>query len=128
MMKGNLINYLFSPSLNINYDFICTMYAIFSLLAMILYLLETKIFIHHLSTQQEQGQTEEMEGGSGSSIKEDEGNEDNNNVMKELADSTQGLYMIFIPFIPCLLWSLIVRSRWKKSLDGKDKKQKKKED
>jgi len=29
-------------------------------------------------------------------------------VMKELAESIQGLYLIFVPFIPCLLWSLIV--------------------
>jgi hypothetical protein len=32
-------------------------------------------------------------------------------VMKELAESTQGLYLIFIPFVPCLLWSLMLQNQ-----------------
>lgn len=47
------------------------------------------------------------------------------NAWKEFANGMQGMYFIFAPFVPCLLWSLIVRYFWMKetkktSLDKKD--------
>jgi len=39
-------------------------------------------------------------------------------VLKELSESTAGLYLIFIPFIPCLFWSLVVRNNSKKRLSN----------
>ena len=32
--------------------------------------------------------------------------------MVEFARQIEGLYLVFVPFFPCLLWSLVVRSRW----------------
>merc|ERR1712194_366434 len=33
---------------------------------------------------------------------------------KEFAKGIEGMYFVFSPFIPCLLWSLIVRCYWLK--------------
>ena len=33
-------------------------------------------------------------------------------MMEEVAESTEGLYLIFIPFVPCLLWSIVVRKEY----------------
>jgi len=89
-MKDLISKYLFSPSSNINYNFIASTYAFFSALSILLYFLETQVFIS-AEYQEERG----------------------NSMLKELAESTKGLYMIFIPFLPALLWSLIVRQIWK---------------
>lgn len=103
-----IVKYLLSPSTNINYDFISSIYGLFALLSVLLYTLETQVFINY------SGQSDE-----GSSA-----------TMKELAESTKGLYLIFVPFLPCLLWSLVIRHQWKKSLvdgdssGGSDEKQK----
>ena len=114
--KQNIImKYLFTPSSNINYDFIVAIYFLFSFFCIGLYILETKIFIHYLG-----GETGESLGSVGSSSY-------NNESMKEVAESTQGLYMIFTPFIPCLLWSLVVHRVWKETNnnDGDKNKEKK---
>ncbi|KAF0682530.1 Aste57867_25328 [Aphanomyces stellatus] len=29
-------------------------------------------------------------------------------------DAVEGFYIVFAPFIPCLLWSLVVRQNWLK--------------
>lgn len=68
-----------------------------------------------------------VEGGG-----EQSGDEDGDNTksatMKELTEAIKGLYMIFLPFIPCFFWSLMIRHAWKKAIvsddDGKEKKKK----
>ena len=103
-----IAKYLLSPSSNINYDFISSIYGLFALLSVLLYTLETQVFINYIG-----------QGDEGSSA-----------TMKELAESTKGLYLIFVPFLPSLLWSLVIRNQWKKSLvnggnsGGSDGKQK----
>jgi hypothetical protein len=82
---------LFEPSPSINYKLITVVYSLCSVLAVVLYILEVTVFRSYLQPD--------------STAKES---------MKELAESTQGLYLIFIPFIPCLLWSLTVLSKVKK--------------
>jgi hypothetical protein len=84
---------VFKPAPAINYNFISSIYAFFSLLGCLLYALETLAFAPHKDSV-------------------DTGVDGGNSTMKELAESTEGLYLIFIPFIPCFLWSLIVRKEY----------------
>ena len=99
---------LFKPSPSINYNFISAIYAAFSLLGCILYGLETIAFAPYKENE----------------IKDSE----ENSTMKELAESTEGLYLIFIPFIPCLLWSLIVRKEYCRLRDECDRDEIKKKE
>lgn len=103
-----IAKYLFTPSSNINYNFVSSAYGLFALLSVILYTLETQVFISYTSS--EQGQ----HGGGGSAA--EDGGAVTNESMRELAESTKGLYLIFVPFIPCLVWSLIIRHQWKKTV------------
>ncbi len=105
MMKNAVLRYLFSPSSNINYNFIVSTYAFFSVLCIVLYFLEAYIFIS-AQYQEEQG----------------------NETLKELAESTKGLYMIFIPFLPSLVWSLIMRGVWRGQKQHVPSVEKKKKD
>lgn len=89
---------LLEPKENINYNFIASMYAIFAAIGILLLGLEKLVLVSY----------KELEGESS---------------LKELAESAEGLYLIFTPFIPCLLWSLIVRQKQNNS-----KIEKKKED
>ena len=87
---------IFKPSPSINYNFISSIYAAFALLGITLYSLETYVFAPHKDS-------------------------DEHETMKELAGSTEGLYLIFIPFIPCFLWSLVVRKEYLRLLEVKPK-------
>jgi hypothetical protein len=91
---------LFEPSPSINYKLITLVYFLCSVLAVFLYVIEVTIFKSYLQPD--------------SKAKES---------LKELAESTQGLYLIFVPFIPCLLWSFTVLSKVKKEpvMEGKSK-------
>ncbi|ETV84589.1 hypothetical protein H257_03755 [Aphanomyces astaci] len=33
-------------------------------------------------------------------------------VIQRYTDSVEGFYIVFAPFLPCLLWSLVVRRNW----------------
>ena len=88
---------LFKPTPCINYNFISSMYAVFSLFGLGLYLLE--IFLL------EPFKDENPDNGGSSTL-------------KEIAESTEGLYLIFVPFVPCLLWSLVVRREYCRLQDG----------
>ena len=55
-------------------------------------------------------------GDSGSS---EESSSDEGNAWKEFAKGMEGMYFIFLPFIPCFLWSLIVRYFWMKETQKK---------
>lgn len=51
---------------------------------------------------------------------------DGGGVWKEFATNLEGMYLIFIPFVPCLLWSFVVRYYWLKettSITSKEKKE-----
>ena len=107
------------PRDGINYDFVATLYLIGSTLALLFYLLETKILapllvendsVDAAASNENTGTDENGEGG---------------NAWKEFATGMQGMYFIFVPFVPCLLWSLVVRYFWMKetkktSIDKKE--------
>jgi uncharacterized membrane protein len=82
---------LFEPSPSINYNLITLIYFLCSVLAVVLYALEETIFRSYLQPDSTASES-----------------------MKELAESTQGLYLIFVPFIPCLVWSFKVLNKVKK--------------
>lgn len=110
---------IFEPTPCINYNFISLMYGAFSLIGTALYLLETLLFAPH---QREQLNKHDTATGAASNQNENDvaiqtptvslDIGDEKSVLKELAESTEGLYLIFIPFIPCLLWSLVVRKTY----------------
>jgi hypothetical protein len=99
------------PRDGINYDFVSTLYLIGSALALSFYLLETKILAPLLVENVVDATTN---------------NESDSTSVHEFANGMQGMYFIFLPFAPCLLWSLVVRYFWMKetkkiSHDKKDK-------
>mmetsp|Transcript_1552 Transcript_1552/g.2131 ORF Transcript_1552/g.2131 Transcript_1552/m.2131 type:complete len:145 (+) Transcript_1552:81-515(+) len=106
----------------INYDFVATLYLIGSALALSFYLLETKI-LAPLLVENNDVNAATTANASDSTTTEDSGEE--GNAWKEFANGMQGMYFIFVPFVPCLLWSLVVRHFWIKetkkiSLEKKD--------
>jgi hypothetical protein len=101
-------NILFKPSPCINYKFVSIVYAAFSILGCLLYILETFVLPTSTTTKATISTTI-----SSTTMKNQQQNQqppsNNHNVMmiqKELAESIQGLYLIFLPFVPCFLWSL----------------------
>ena len=93
---------LFKPSPSINYNFIVSIYGAFSLLGGLLYSLERYAF-----TQYKESASEDS-GNANLNVDVD----GEKSMMEELAESTEGLYLIFIPFVPCLLWSIVVRKEY----------------
>ena len=58
------------------------------------------------------------DGGDGTGGDGEEG------ALHEFTRQLEGLYLVFVPFFPCLLWSLAVRARWlKENAVQKDKKE-----
>jgi hypothetical protein len=113
-MLNLLFKKLITPSTNINYNFIAGIYAFFSLLSIILYTLETQLFYkYHPDSERERKGTD---SSTGSENEYESTSTSTSTTMKELAESTKGLYLIFMPFIPCFLWSLVIRHVWKKVL------------
>lgn len=100
--SSNIMN-IFKPSHNINYDFISAVYGGFTILGLALYLLETMVFQKYTDDRNGAGDGEGDKSAPTSS-----------ETMKELAESTQGLYLIFAPFSLCLVWSLVVRKEWRR--------------
>jgi len=100
-----------APSPDINYNFVSLMYGGGSALAVCLFVLEKVLFGYYGDA----GAGGNGEGDAG-------GNEEG--ALHEFTRQLEGLYLIFVPFFPCLLWSLVVRRRWLKE-DGsqKDKKE-----
>jgi hypothetical protein len=107
MTTNFITKFLSVPSTNINYNFIVSIYAFFSILCGLFYTLETQVFIHYASNSEHNNNNTAND-------------ENDNESMKELAESTKGLYVIFIPFIPCFFWSLMIRSVWKKAMRDDD--------
>lgn len=110
------------PRDGINYDFVATLYLIGSALALSFYLLETKILASFLVEKDAVDAVTSNEHDSTTGTDE---NGEGGNPWKEFANGMQGMYFIFVPFVPCLLWSLVVRYFWMKetkkiSLDKKE--------
>ena len=110
------------PRDGINYDFVATLYLIGSALALSFYLLETKI-LAPLLVENNDVDAAAANASDSTTSTEDSGEE--GNAWTEFANGMEGMYFIFVPFVPCLLWSLVVRYFWMKetkkiSLDKKD--------
>ena len=99
--SGGLLLWFTRPSDGINYNFISSIYALGAVLSLSLFGLEYVLSSIYL--QKEDG--EDVEEGS----------------LAEFSRQLEGLHLIFMPFFPCLLWSLFVRSRWSKRQPTKDK-------
>ena len=119
------------PSPGINYDFVSTLYFIGCTLALSFYILETHILAPLLiNSKSDDGSdnnvadstidtTTNHSNESGDSGSEEESSSDEGNAWKEFAKGMEGMYFIFLPFIPCFLWSLIVRYFWMKETQKK---------
>jgi hypothetical protein len=104
---------MLQPNPNINYAFVSLMYAFGSVLYIALYGFE-QWSGEAFSVQKH---SEGAAYGSSSSITRngDESSVTSPGVLKELHTSLQGIYLIFSPFIPYLMWSLIL---WQKARNG----------
>lgn len=104
------------PSPGINYDFVSTLYFIGCTLALSFYILETQILAPLLLNSKSDDAADST--GDTATNNDESSNEENSsdegNAWKEFAKGMQGMYFIFLPFIPCFLWSLIVRYFWMK--------------
>ena len=112
------------PSRGINYDFVAMMYLAGSGIAIFFLLLEKQILAPLLL----EDENNDNSGNNISSFEDtiEEGTEDGEDInpWKEFAKGMEGMYVIFIPFIPCLLWSLVVRYYWLKETDIESRKKK----
>ena len=107
------------PSVGINYNFVVLMYTAGSIIAAFFYLLEKQVLDSLLveeyssdnnnNTLSNDIKDSEIDGG--------EGGEDTN-PWKEFARGMAGMYVIFVPFIPCLIWSFVVRYYWLKETNN----------
>uniref|UniRef100_A0A7S2UKK9 Uncharacterized protein n=1 Tax=Attheya septentrionalis TaxID=420275 RepID=A0A7S2UKK9_9STRA len=131
--RMSLIGYAFSPTPDINYNFVLGMYFVGSLLSALLYLCQSAL-------QEDKAE----DASSSSSVSLDEAAVDvdvdaaaapaptgsllwggglfslTRESKTELASSLEGMHLVFLPFIPCLLWSFIVRSNWLKQQQQKE--------
>ena len=99
--KARLFSLLTDPVPEINYDFVSGMYGIGSLICVLLY-----IFQHTFQEQKNITNDPAIK----SEIKDSSVSE----TMVELVSALTGVYLVFLPFFPCLLWSLLIRSKWKR--------------
>lgn len=104
------------------------MYFAFSAIGTILYLLETQLFAPYKERTLAAIAIPQTDIANVDVTVTVTGDQEQS-VLKELSESTAGLYLIFIPFIPCLFWSLVVRKEAKRRLlNETDSSSKKKED
>lgn len=107
------------PSPGINYNFVVIMYITGSAIAIFFYLLEKQVLSKLLLEEEVDNYDSSSNGISNNtqsdSIESTEGSNDDTNPWHEFAKGMQGMYVIFIPFIPCMLWSLVVRHVWLKN-------------
>ena len=109
------------PSPGINYNFVVIMYITGSAIAIFFYLLEKQV-LSKLLLEDDDNNDSSMNSvdytrnnTQSDSIESTEGSNDDTNPWHEFAKGMQGMYVIFIPFIPCMLWSLVVRHVWLKN-------------
>mmetsp|Transcript_29614 Transcript_29614/g.61820 ORF Transcript_29614/g.61820 Transcript_29614/m.61820 type:complete len:151 (-) Transcript_29614:1062-1514(-) len=102
------------PSPGINYNFVAIMYIAGSSLALLFYTLE-KVILAPLLEEQDSDDENSLVGSNESiNVGENDDTEEGGDAWEEFAKGMEGMYFIFVPFIPCLLWSLIVRYYWLK--------------
>jgi len=100
---------LFRPAKDINYNFITAAYGVGTFLGVFLYSLQ-----RILHAPEDVG----TNAGNVDIIASSES-------IKEFSQSLQGLYLIFVPFFPCFIWSLWMRRNWLcKELDIDEHKKK----
>ena len=105
------LSFLTDPSPDINYNFISAIYGLFSFLALALYILETKVLRGWINSKED--------GNTGEGISES---------LREFAEGMVGLYWVFVPFFPCLLWSMFIRRKQPPSISVKMETKAKKND
>jgi len=114
------------PSVGINYNFVVLMYTVGSIIAVFFYLLEKQVLdpllVEHSSDNNNTLQSNDIKD---SEIEGEEGGEDAANPWKEFARGMAGMYVIFVPFIPCLIWSFVVRYYWLKETNNNTTREKK---
>jgi hypothetical protein len=111
------------PSPGINYDFVVLMYLAGSVLAVLFFGLEKTIL-----AQPVDGAGSEEDDANNNGLNESgasDGEDKEVDPWTEFAKGFEGMYYIFVPFIPCLLWSLVVRYFWMKEslkMESQEKK------
>lgn len=100
-MSGTHVPYLVRPKEGINYNFVSSIYLGGSIIALSFYLLENLILHSYVDPSTDQGRESESEDGP----------------LKELSQGLVGMYLIFVPFFPCFVWSCVVRHFWLLSAD-----------
>ena len=96
-MSGTQAPYLVRPKEGINYNFVSSIYLGGSIIALSFYLLETLLLHSYLEDPSTvQGRESESEDGP----------------LEELSRGLVGMYLIFVPFFPCFVWSCVVRHFW----------------
>ena len=109
------------PSVGINYNFVVLMYTVGSIIAVFFYLLEKQVLDPLLVEQDTSDNNNTLQSNDNdikdTEIEGDEGGDDINS-WKEFARGMAGMYVIFVPFIPCLIWSFVVRYYWLKETNN----------
>ena len=109
------------PSVGINYNFVVLMYTVGSIIAVFFYLLEKQVLDPLLVEQDISDNNNTLQSNDNdikdTEIEGDEGGDDINS-WKEFARGMAGMYVIFVPFIPCLIWSFVVRYYWLKETNN----------
>mmetsp|Transcript_36521 Transcript_36521/g.53561 ORF Transcript_36521/g.53561 Transcript_36521/m.53561 type:complete len:140 (-) Transcript_36521:391-810(-) len=90
-----IIGWLIQPNPDINYNVISMMYAAGSLLALALYGID--YYLGKMMNAEDGNDAEKSKETSESTT------------ISELYTSLEGVYLIFLPFVPCLCWSLMLR-------------------
>lgn len=113
------------PSPGINYNFVSIMYLAGLSLAILFYTLEKQILAPLLEDEGDNADNVVNESNESSDVGAiNDATEEGGDAWKEFAKGMEGMYFIFVPFIPCLLWSLIVRYYWlKETMVSQEKKE-----
>lgn len=108
------------PSPGINYNFVSLMYLAGSAIALLFYVLEKQILAPLLVDDERSNNNTVAE----SSEAGDAAAGDGGDPWKEFANAMEGMHLIFIMFVPCLLWSLVVRYYWLREINRASKEKK----
>lgn len=96
------------PRPGINYNFVAGMYLGGCALALFFYVLEKQLLAPLLVDEN----GDDGDGSNATTSNDDANIEKDDDSWKEFAKGMEGMYFIFVPFVPCLLWSLVVRYYW----------------
>merc|ERR1719253_2146332 len=89
------------------------MYLAGSALALFFFILEKQILAPLLLEDEVPNENNTLsESNEISDAGESGDTEEGGDSWKEFAKGMEGMHFIFVPFIPCLLWSLVVRHYW----------------